>query len=752
MKKFRESEKQFVHPKPIYDDGKYKLFEIKSRQDMQSVGQDIPDCKWYELSSYHREKDFKSSLRHTIDGKFYVVEIFKGPECTEGYLVKFNLGELVCEDKYNSKSLGKLLKAPKELLELIKVNNGRSLFVGESLCDVMKVASTLLEASPKKTNIVNIVRNIASSYPSDIDVYIQQVLALPENFIKKNCCEKKGIFLCRGTKVIGAIASPEEYFTEDKYVLEIPEGITDVVAFSSSEYWWKHYVGNRAPVDLICPSTLKRILGNSFKEIDFNEVVLNEGLEKISKAAFEGVNIKKLTIPSTLKDASFYKAKIDVLRFPKVLETIPSECFMTCELHKIHWPRQCNTIAQQAFSGAHFENFSELPDSIKRIEDRAFEFAELGPVFELPEDLEYIGNEAFKYAEVEHLAIKDNVTFIGNEAFCEIKNLESITLPDNPETKYGKAIVQECPNLKTAEHYETLLSQRSAAFRNTQVKVKSVSRLIKDMRNANIEIFDEPSAEKFSASCFNGNKKLKKVIFGENLKVIGENAFRDSSLEEVDFSKVKNPIFIGADAFSSTNITKVILPQGAVFEYNAFEWCSNLREVVIGGNVTKKLPSGIFKECTSLSHVELPESLRSIGERAFQNCTSLQHINLPPKLGALKDRCFADCITLKEIKLPKRVAVIPGSAFYDCKSLTTVQSSVNLIKIEANAFSYCTSLTNFEVYDQERDPEYEIYIDVDWEDDAFWKAPVDEIFKAALKDEPNYETNWDENESDDEDY
>lgn len=669
MKKFRESEKQqFVHPKPIYDDGKYKLFEIKSWQDMQSVGQDIPDCKWYELSSYHREKDFKPSVRHTIDGKFYVVEIFKGSECTEGYLVKFNLGELVCEDKYNSKSLGKLLKAPKELLELIKVNNGRSLFVGESLCDVIGVANTLLGASPKKTNIVNIVRNIASSYPSDIDVYIQQVLALPETFVKKNCCEKKGIFLCRGTKVIGVTASPEEYFTEDKYVLEIPEGTTDVVAFSSSEYWWKHYVGNRAPVDLICPSTLKRILGNSFKEIDFNEVVLNEGLEKVSKAAFEGVNIKKLIIPSTLKDASFYHAKIDVLRFPKVLETIPSNCFDSCELHKIHWPRQCNTISQQAFSSVHFENFTELPDSVKRIEDRAFEFAELGPVFELPEDLEYIGNEAFKYAEVEHLTIKDNVTFIGNEAFCEIKNLESITLPDNPETKYGKAIVQECPNLKTAEHYETLLSQRSAAFRNTQVKVKSVSRLIKDMRNADIEVFDEPSAEKFSANCFNGNKKLKKVIFGENLKVIGENAFQDSSLEEVDFSKVKNPIFIGADAFSSTNITKVILPQGAVFEYNAFEWCSNLREVVIGGNVTKKLPSGIFKECTSLSHVELPESLRSIGERAFQNCTSLQHINLPPKLGALKDRCFADCITLKEIKLPKRVAVVPGSAFYDCKS------------------------------------------------------------------------------------
>ena len=750
MKKFRESEEQFVHPEPIYDDGKYKLFEIKSRQDIRSIGQDIPGCEWYEVkSSYYREDDFERSVDHTTDGKFYVVETFKGSECTGGYLVRFSLNNLVCDNENHVKSLGKLLKAPKELLEVIKVNNGKSLFAGESLLDVVEVANTLLGSTSKKTNIANIVRNIASSEPSDINIYVQQVLALPENFIKKNCCEEKGIFLCRGTKVIGAATSPEEWFTEDKYILEIPEGITDVIAFSNDNNWWRHYTGHRAPVDLICPSTLKKILGDSFKGIDFNEIVLNEGLEKVSKASFEKADIKKLTIPSTLKDASFYCAKIDVLRFPKVLETIPSGCFKACKLHKIHWPRHCTTIAQEAFASTHFENFTELPDCVKRIEDKAFEFAELGPVFELPEDLEYIGNEAFKYAGVEHLTIKDNVTFIGNEAFFSIKELESIALPNNPETKYGKAIVQECPNLKTAEHYETLLSQRSAAFRNTQVKVKSVSRLIKDMRNADIEVFDEPSVEKFGASCFDGNKKLKKVIFGENLKVIGERAFQNSSLEEVDFSKVKNPIFIGADAFSSTNITKVILPQGAVFENDVFYYCSHLREVVIGGNVTKKLPSSIFKDCVGLRHVELPESLRAIEDHAFANCTCLQHINLPPKLGALGNRCFTDCITLKEIKLPKRVAVIPSGAFYNCKSLTNVQSSVNLIKIEDNAFTNCTSLTSIEVYDQERDPDYEIYIDVDWEYDAFWHSPVDEIFKAALKDEPN----WDENnENDDDDY
>ena len=744
MKKFRESEEQFVHPEPIYDDGKYKLFEIKSCQDIKSVGQDIPDCSWYEVSSsLYKEAEFKRNVAHTTDDKFYVVETFKDSKCTDGFFIKFNLNELVCDNANHVKSLGKLLKAPKELLELIKVNNGKSLFVGESLYDVMVVANGLLESTSKRTNIVNIIRNIASSEPSDINIYIRQVLELPENFIKRNYCEKKGIFLCRGTKVIGLTASPEECFIGDKYVLEIPEGITDVVTFSNSEYWWKHYVAHRAPVDLICPSTLKQILGNSFKEIDFNEVVLNEGLEKISKAAFAKDHIEKLTIPSTLKDASFNDASIAVLKFPKVLETIPSECFKGCKLHRIHWPRHCTTISQRAFSSASFEDFTELPDCVKRIEDKAFEFAELGPVFELPDDLEYIGNGAFYYSYVENLVIKDNVIFIGDNAFNGIDALKSITLPDNPETKYGKAVVQECPNLETAEHYTTLLSQRSAAFRNTRVKVKSVSRLIKDMGNADIEAFDEPSAEKFGAGCFKGNKKLKKVIFGENLKAIYESAFQNSSLEEVDFSRVKNPIFIGDYAFSNTHITKIILPQGAVFERKAFEYCEDLEEVVIGGDITKELPSGIFERCASLKHVELPESLRSIEDHAFAGCASLQYVKLPPKLGTLGFECFADCITLKEIKLPKRIATVPGRAFYDCKSLTTVQSSVNLIKIEANAFTNCTSLTNLEVYDQERDPEYEIYIDVYREHDAFYRTPVDEIFKAGQKNN-NFEVSFDD--------
>ena len=128
MKKFRESEEQqFVHPEPIYDDGKYKLFEIKSSQDIKSVGRDIPGCDWYEVhSSLYKEGEFKRNVAHTSDGKFYVVETFKGSECTGGFFIKFNLNELVCDNEKVVKSLGKLLKAPKELLELIKVNNGKS--------------------------------------------------------------------------------------------------------------------------------------------------------------------------------------------------------------------------------------------------------------------------------------------------------------------------------------------------------------------------------------------------------------------------------------------------------------------------------------------------------------------------------------------------------------------------------------------------------------------------------------------------
>ena len=55
---------------------------------------------------------------------------------------------------------------------------------------------------------------------------------------------------------------------------------------------------------------------------------------------------------------------------------------------------------------------------------------------------------------------------------------------------------------------------------------------------------------------------------------------------------------------------------------------------------------------------------------AFDQCTSLTSIELPDSLTTIGDRAFSYCTSLTSIVIPKGVTTIDGNAFYGCKSLT----------------------------------------------------------------------------------
>ena len=50
-----------------------------------------------------------------------------------------------------------------------------------------------------------------------------------------------------------------------------------------------------------------------------------------------------------------------------------------------------------------------------------------------------------------------------------------------------------------------------------------------------------------------------------------------------------------------------------------------------------------FSQCSSLTDVVLPESLRVIGERAFDDCKKLSSIAIPERIGEIGDNAFRGC-------------------------------------------------------------------------------------------------------------
>ena len=76
---------------------------------------------------------------------------------------------------------------------------------------------------------------------------------------------------------------------------------------------------------------------------------------------------------------------------------------------------------------------------------------------------------------------------------------------------------------------------------------------------------------------------------------------------------------------------------------------------------------GVFRECSRLTSITLPESITRIGDAAFFGCRRLNRINLPMGVMSIGSWAFYYCDSLKNIKLPESVTIIGTGAFSGCK-------------------------------------------------------------------------------------
>ena len=178
---------------------------------------------------------------------------------------------------------------------------------------------------------------------------------------------------------------------------------------------------------------------------------------------------------------------------------------------------------------------------------------------------------------------------------------------------------------------------------------------------------------------------------------IGGSAFRDcSSLTSVTIpNSVKS---IGSSAFSGTGIYnnasdgifyvdkwvcgyKGEKPSGSlIFEdgsrgisYGAFYDCSGLTSLTIPNSV-KSIGSSAFSGCSHLTSVTIPNSVKSIGNFAFYKCKckNIQTALLGEQVTGIGQYAFSDCSKLQGIVIPNAVTFLGEGAFVDCSGLTSV--------------------------------------------------------------------------------
>ncbi|MDE7121110.1 MAG: leucine-rich repeat protein, partial [Oscillospiraceae bacterium] len=94
-------------------------------------------------------------------------------------------------------------------------------------------------------------------------------------------------------------------------------------------------------------------------------------------------------------------------------------------------------------------------------------------------------------------------------------------------------------------------------------------------------------------------------------------------------------------------------------------------ETIEGLPVTS-IGENAFWVCTSVTSVEIPDSVKNIGKHAFSGCFSLTAITVPYDLEKIETGTFFGCRSLKSITIPKSVTNIEQEAFLDCSSLESI--------------------------------------------------------------------------------
>ena len=196
---------------------------------------------------------------------------------------------------------------------------------------------------------------------------------------------------------------------------------------------------------------------------------------------------------------------------------------------------------------------------------------------------------------------------------------------------------------------------------------------------------------------------LKYIIYtGQNYAVLTGNNYTQQEIiipASITWARKKFPVTeLGANSFlDCSDLSSVIIPSSVKsLGESCFSGCSNLAFITLPSSVTS-LGKSCFSGCTGLTSLTIPSSVTSLGEYCFYGCSNLTSVTIPSSVTSLGRGCFQYCSSLASITIPSSVTILGRYCFSGCNSLTSVTIPSSVTWLGDYCFSSCSSLTSITI-------------------------------------------------------
>ena len=448
------------------------------------------------------------------------------------------------------------------------------------------------------------------------------------------------------------------------------------------------------------------------KDLTVPEYIGPNPVIAIHDYAFSDKALERVSIPDSVRrigtGAFRRNGRLAEVRLGSGVEKICAEAFAHDGIRHIDLPSSLREIHSRAFGGCRSLTGVKLPESLTLMSRYAFCGCDSMREIIIPGSVQKVRRSVFEYCSGLRMAVLgDGITHIDRYAFHGCKHLQAVEIPASV-TYIAHTAFSGCPVLRI---YAPRDSYAWNYAKQKSIPVTDGSAAESCWQDGDFEVNDGCLER-----CMSNDQP---VVVPEGVTELGSWVF--SHARWITTAKDSADLLWGiSDALDEDEISIQLPSTLRVIGESAFNNNYHMRKITIPEGV-EEIRRDAFKLCSGLEDAELPVGLKQIGRSAFEHCQNLRNINVSEST-VIGPAAFLECAGMRDgdgFVIVNGIlfsyhgymdsVVIPDGVHtiseraFESSEINDVTIPASVRRIERFAFHRCKSIRSLTVESEELD-------------------------------------------------